>query len=385
MKTKSLAISLTVLPLLIGFHALLWVWPIGAAYEAYFFIARPLVYIAAGLAIFFLMGGQFATRSVKNNTFLICAIAAVLYLLLLFLSGLFGGFAGNRLVPSGGIFFRNLWSYGTVFAAMEIMRLIMVRRIDNKHIIWFGILLSVVFSFAQVENLRYAFGGGANWADTIATLLLPVLIVNFFLTYAAQNGTLLGLLTFRLAVSMAPVLLPIVPNADKFLLVIFLCVTVIVGYIMLDKFRFDETQKLRRDKKKYRWKGYIAPAVILAALIIFGLGVLPVKPLAVASHSMTGVLNKGDSVIIIKVTPEEAERKIVEGQVIEFSDGKRSIAHRVVEIGVDPGGQTYYITKGDANGSNDSKPVYTDDVLGIAQFSLPYVGWPAVWLSELFR
>ncbi|MCL2751682.1 MAG: signal peptidase I [Firmicutes bacterium] len=381
---KNLLISLIVIILLAGFHALLFVWP-SALVTSYFNLVRPAVYIAAALVVFFTMGGRYARPSVRNNTFLICAIAALLYITILFFAGIFGGFGKNAMAPSFKVIARNAWSYGAAFLLMEYIRITTLRRVERKYVGWLGLLMTLCFAFIQINNPVYYFGPNANVAETISLVVMPALLANFFLTYAAEGGTLGGLLIFRAAVTLVPVLVPILPVVNKFLLVIILCAVVIVGYILLDKYRFDEKQKKSLHPEKYRWKGYLIPAAFLAVLIMFGAGVFPFAPVAVVSNSMKSSFERGSIVVVRKIEQADVEKTVKEGEVIQYNSGRVSVVHRVIEIRQDNLGETIYITKGDDNNAADSQPVYAEQITGVAKFAVPYAGYPAVWLRELFN
>jgi len=241
--------------------------------------------------------------------------------------------------------------------------------------------LAVALAFVSIENISFLFGGGGG-AEAVATVIVPALLVSFFLTFASGGGTFGGLLIFRATATLIPYTLPVVPNVNKFLLVIFLCVVVLVSYLLLDKYRFDERKKTLVKKEKYRWKGYLAPLALLAVLVMFGAGVFSVKPVAVASDSMKDAFGRGSIVMVQKMTPEKAVRTIKEGDVIQFGGvNGRPTMHRVIEVNEDDFGEVYYITKGDANNAADGKPVYAKDVKGIGKFFIPYLGYPSVWFS----
>ena len=376
---RNLITSLIIIAAMGLFHCLLYVWP-SFSVSVYMNYLRPCFFLAAAVTTFFLLGGRLAPNRSKNNTFLICSIAAAAYIFLLLLSGIIGSFARNAMAPSFRVVMRNLWTYGAVYLAIEYIRLAMIRRVDAKHSWWFDLILAVVFAFVSIENIRFLFGNG-NGAESIAVTIVPALLVSFFLTFAAAGGTFGGLLIFRFAVTLVPYVLPIIPNVNKFLLVIFLCVVVFTSYLLLDKYRFDERKKTLVKKDKYRWKGYLVPLALIAVLVMFGAGVFPVKPVAVASDSMKGAFERGSIVMVKKMNTEKTLLTVKVDDVIQFDDGRRQIMHRVIEIRTDNYGEVYYITKGDNNNAADTKPVYAKDVRGIGTFFIPYLGYPSVWFS----
>lgn len=94
------------------------------------------------------------------------------------------------------------------------------------------------------------------------------------------------------------------------------------------------------------------------------------KPFIVLSGSMETEIKKGD-LIIVEVT-DPATLKV--DDVIAFRDAQETVTtHRIIEI-VEKDGETYFITKGDNNDSQDQNLVEFDDVEGIYVTRIPGVG-----------
>jgi signal peptidase I len=93
---------------------------------------------------------------------------------------------------------------------------------------------------------------------------------------------------------------------------------------------------------------------------------------------MTGELNKGD----ITIYEERTDQIISEGQVIIFKKDKTQVIHRVVKI-ERVNGVTRYYTKGDANKENDIGYITDSNIVGLAKVSVPYLGYPTIWLRSL--
>ena len=94
------------------------------------------------------------------------------------------------------------------------------------------------------------------------------------------------------------------------------------------------------------------------------------KPFIVLSGSMETEIKKGD-LIIVEVT-DPATLKV--DDVIAFRDAQETVTtHRIIEI-VEKDGETYFITKGDNNDSQDQNLVEFDDVEGIYVTRIPAVG-----------
>ena len=92
--------------------------------------------------------------------------------------------------------------------------------------------------------------------------------------------------------------------------------------------------------------------------------VLGVTPLAVQSGSMSGTVKDhievGD---LIFVKPAKAET-LREGDIIAFKEGSIVVTHRIVRVETAEDGTLQFITKGDANNTEDSQPVSAANLVG---------------------
>lgn len=105
--------------------------------------------------------------------------------------------------------------------------------------------------------------------------------------------------------------------------------------------------------------------------------VLGVTPMVVLSGSMSGEaeghIEVGDLIFITPAEPEELQK----GDVIAYMSGKVVVTHRIVDI-TDEG----FITKGDANNTEDTHPVKPENVVGIFSGRIPKVGDFVLFMKE---
>ena len=94
---------------------------------------------------------------------------------------------------------------------------------------------------------------------------------------------------------------------------------------------------------------------------------------------MKPVYARGDGVLYRKATANDLET----GDIVVFSKGNTVVTHRVYSI-TRKGDSVVIQTKGDANNAPDGFSVYESDVLGIVEYRIKYIGFPTVWLNDLF-
>jgi len=112
----------------------------------------------------------------------------------------------------------------------------------------------------------------------------------------------------------------------------------------------------------------------------FVMGLFKYQPIAVMSGSMSPTFNRGDAVVINKLTKQE-KNELKKGDIIQFISGTKYVVHRIVDIDNDNYGNRVFITKGDHNNANDVGSVTLENVIGKVSFVIPWIGYPSVWLS----
>lgn len=127
--------------------------------------------------------------------------------------------------------------------------------------------------------------------------------------------------------------------------------------------------------KFLKWVYYVVVMVLVILALLLIVSVFPIpgnfKMLVVLSGSMEPKIHTG-SVVVIRPA---ASYKI--GDVVTYgaiSKTETPVTHRIVEMRAQTG-QPVYITKGDANNTNDQKEITNKDIDGKVYFSVPYAGY----------
>lgn len=98
---------------------------------------------------------------------------------------------------------------------------------------------------------------------------------------------------------------------------------------------------------------------------------------------MTPNINKGDMVIIKKLTDEEKNNLKV-GDVIAFNMDDRVVVHRIIKKYSTSSG-VFYNTKGDNNNSADGYLLEIDNIVGLEKFRIRYVGYPTIAIYDRIK
>lgn len=112
----------------------------------------------------------------------------------------------------------------------------------------------------------------------------------------------------------------------------------------------------------------LIPVILLNVTVIISTYIHPdeipgffgIKPVAVLSGSMENAIMTGDLILIKNTDPLTLEK----GDVICYLESGQAVTHRIVEIVQEAGGLAY-ITKGDANNTEDARSVRPEQIQGV--------------------
>ncbi len=117
--------------------------------------------------------------------------------------------------------------------------------------------------------------------------------------------------------------------------------------------------------------------VVCFAVFLMGSRLMGFRVFNVISGSMEPTYSVGDLIYVKEVNPYDIE----EGTAITFvlNEDLAVATHRVVEVDTE---NQYFYTKGDANDTADSAPVHFNNVIGVPQFSLPFLGYVSDFIQN---
>jgi len=101
-----------------------------------------------------------------------------------------------------------------------------------------------------------------------------------------------------------------------------------------------------------------------------------IKPFIVITGSMEGTIDGGDLVITKVIDPKILKA----GDIISYKIEESVITHRIIEM-TEVDGEPAFITKGDANNTEDQQPVTYDQVESIYQFRIAGMGNLAMFMQ----
>lgn len=318
----------------------------------------------------------YARIQVTITMLLIGIVQIVLYLL----TGFLEGFSKNAISMSFNRFLTVILPIILILVVIELLRYMISVKFEKNNLI--RILSITMFVLFDVT----LFGSNVNFnsLDSVLEFLgitfFPSLVSNIVFDDMVVKYGYKPILVYRLLTTLCYYMLPIVPNMYILFRAIARIVIPLIFYFILsymyDRVTFQEALKVKP-------KISISSIIILILVIIMA-GLISCEfrygILTIGSGSMTGTLNKGDIAFFEKFNGQELEI----GDIIIFKRGKRNIVHRIAQVGLF-NDEYVYITKGDKNKVEDNGYVYQKDIQGIVHYRIKYIGYPSIWIRNLFN
>ena len=314
----------------------------------------------------------------KKEVLLLSVILAVLYVIIVQMSGIYFGYYKNPYFVTTESILKTILPLIVIIITSEIIRFVLLVQ-KNKvvsAIAFLSCLLSEILAFANLSDINSL----NNFMDLVGLIVFPAISANIYYHYTAKRFGALPNIAFRLITAFYTYFLPSITGMSDSLFACFkLILPIIVLSVVMALFEKKKKNAVRKGEKLGVFATVLTVVfVVSVAMLIscqFRFGAL-----VIATESMTGEINKGDMILYERYDGQQ----IKEGQIIVFLDGESRIVHRVVRIENIEGEFRYY-TKGDANQEPDSGYRLETDIIGLTETKLAYLGYPTLWLKEIIK
>ena len=314
----------------------------------------------------------------RQEVVLLSTIIGVIYAVVLQLTGLFFGFHKNPYFVNINIFLTKIVPIAVIIVTAEIIRSILLKQKNSlvSVLVFFICIFAEILTFSSIVGIK-SFN---HFMDFVGLTLFPAISANVYYHYVSKKFGALPNIVFRLITTLY---IYFMKNTSAMSDALLSCIKMIVPIILL-AFLSALYEKGKKNSKQKGQKLSLV-AVIFSTVIITAVAMLiscqfRFGAIVIATESMTGEINKGDMIIYEKYD----HQKIKEGQVIVFLDNQTKIVHRVVRI-ERIGNEVRYITKGDANESEDFGYITDQDIVGLTDIKVAYIGYPTLWLRSLLE
>ena len=267
-----------------------------------------------------------------------------------------------------------------IIVIKEILRYMILRKSEgSKILIVNSCLFFIIFDLMSYFN-NIDLSSSYSIFIFISIILLPIISENVFCTYLSYKSGIKPGILYLLIKKMYIFFVPIVPNPNEYLYSIIELLIPMISLLFIHKyFKNLSDETIPRDYNKKRIGTLIFPSILVIFLVYITSGYFYYHAIVIASGSMTPNIRKGDVVVIEKI---KDKKNIEIGEVLAYKSNNIIVVHRIVKkIRVD--GQVYYYTKGDANNLVDNYKIEENQIIGIVNIKIPYIGYPNIWLKEL--
>ena len=308
-------------------------------------------------------------------------IIVILAIAVTYCVGAFVGFLRNgySLVPINII--KNTYAPIFIIVFTEFFRYNFIRA--NKNNFKMVVIVTALLTILEIQmNMAVVLKWGLEEIFIVATtLVIPIAAKNMVLSYLTYEVGYQPCLIYRMILELYIYFVPYLPRFGDYLFSMFgLILPTIVFMYTSEDVEYEqnlETPEFVEKKTKFV---KIPIYIIIFTVIALISRVFPIFMMGIGSESMTGALNKGDSIIACKVRKEN----IQVNDVIVFQTKDKILIHRIVEI-ENINGVEHYRTKGDVNNTIDNTDTTIDKIYGKVFFRIPYIAYPSVWLSEFMQ
>ena len=307
---------------------------------------------------------------------------SVVYFIVIYTLGIITGYARTIYNHEFLAVVKNIVPVILVIILEEIIRYQVVTKTKGNKLEKSILLLMIIFFVLfDIRNMFPLKGNFRDLLDVISTVFLPITVKNVVFTLIVYLGGYKPTIFYRLITEIPIYIVPIYPNLGPYMTgIVEITFPVIMFFVVRNV--------LIRKKEFYiRQKKYISKIISIPIITVLIISVMLVSnyfkyyALSIVSNSMYPEIARGDVVIVKKLNDQEKEQ-IKLGDVLIYSKDNKVIVHRVVYIS-DVSGESIYVTKGDNNNTEDNYVIKNSEVIGVALYKIPIIGYPSVWLSEM--
>lgn len=313
----------------------------------------------------------------KKTIIFLMIFFAIAYIGILYIIGIFVGFYKNPVSFSLKVLYNRILPYTAIIIFSEMIRGIFITK-DNKkitNIVTIVLILIDVSTYINFYNLSIL----EEVLALIGYICLSSISMNLLCNYIAKRYGIIPTLLYRCITTIYTYIFLILPNIYLFFQSTFRIIYPYIIYLIIESLFTTNNFKEALNKRKSNWIGLIITIIILISIVLLVSCNFKYGVMVVGSSSMAEAINKGDVVVF-----EQYEgQKLEEGQIIIFNKNKVKTIHRIDDIQV-LNEETIYYTKGDNNQQKDEGYRKDKDIIGIVKFKILYVGWPTIWINNIF-
>lgn len=341
------------------------------------------IILAIALVLLYLMVGfEKDNLRLKRDLLMTTLIYVISYYIVTYILGIFFEFLRSPYSLGLVTFLRNVTPVLVFIFAKELLRYELNMKGEKNNLL---IILSIViFVLADTSTLLYKYNL-TNVSDLVKFLevaFFPLAAENIMLTYLATRGGYTSTITYQILMKMPIYVVPIVPNINTYIDVIFKIVFPLLLFRSLyEEVSGNKERQLEKARSNHLAKRIVfsVSVVILLVTVYLTSGLFTYYAVTIGSGSMIPNLGVGDIVIVKKTKNYEG---LEVGDILVYNKETKVVVHRITEKNkVD--NEYVFRTKGDANDAEDWYDIYEEDIIGTVKAKIKYLGYPTIWVNKL--
>ena len=345
------------------------------------FISAAFMILITSLSIYLYGFKKSRNTKLEKEVVSISRIVIIIYFVIIYGIGVFAGFLKNAYSLKFFGILNNIFSPIIIAICIELLRYIFLEANKNHNKSIVLITIAIILLDLSINMRVLDFSSKSEIFKIITSMGLPIIIKNMVFTYVSNHIGYKIPIIYRLFVDMYIFIVPILPNISEYIIsVLGICIPFTL-YLLSNRLIELNEKGIEYNYRKKAFSFTDVPFILLIIILAYLIsGYFKYSIIGIGSESMTGKINKGDAVIVMKVKSEKDFKK---GDIITYEYNGKTIVHRLVEI-KEENGKKKYITKGDANITEDNVDLYIDDIKGVVKLRFPYIAYPSILLLELF-
>lgn len=341
------------------------------------------IILAIALVLLYLMVGfEKDNLRLKRDLLMTTLIYVISYYIVTYILGIFFEFLRSPYSLGLVTFLRNVTPVLVFIFAKELLRYELNMKGEKNNLL---IILSIIiFILADTSTLLYKYDL-TNVSDLVKFLevaFFPLAAENIMLTYLATRGGYTSTITYQILMKMPVYVVPIVPNINTYIDVIFKIVFPLLLFRSLyEEVSGNKERQLEKARSNHLAKRIVfsVSVVILLVTVYLTSGLFTYYAVTIGSGSMIPNLGVGDIVIVKKTKNYEG---LEVGDILVYNKETKVVVHRITEKNkVD--NEYVFRTKGDANDAEDWYDIYEEDIIGTVKAKIKYLGYPTIWVNKL--
>lgn len=350
-------------------------------------IILSLIILIYAIIISKLLKNRKTKSMYKKEIMILMIIFALVYLGIFYLMGLYFGFRQSKITLSIWSIINYIIPLTIIILSSEVIRNILLQqdvtiRIKSKkfnlsqiltYVAMILIDLAVYIDIYNLNNLN-------EFLTALGFVLFASLSSNLLYNYISVRHDAKGIIIYKLITTLYMYIIPIVPDVYIFFKSFFKMISPYIIYVIIERLYSKNDLFNSYNERKKNIIGNTILFIVMTLLVMlisckFYYGVL-----VVGSNSMMGSIDKGDIVIFEKYTNQNIQK----GQVIIFNYNGIQTIHRVSDVKIVNNEYRYY-TKGDANKRQDDGYITNDEIYGLVNLKVKYLGYPTIWIRDMFN